>query len=382
MIIVVGAGLTGCTAARILADAGSKVEIWEKTDKIGGAAYDYKGPFGTYVHEYGPHIFHTYDEIVFEFLSRFTEWSDYTHTVLGNINGKLCPIPFNFESIDRCFSHTDAELYKAKLTDAIGNGRTTTVGQLQASSDADLRILGKYVYENVFLNYTKKQWGIPPEELGEKVMSRVPVRASYDNCYFSDRYQKMPKYGYTRMIEGMINHKSIALKKETDALEHLSFEKNQMFLNGIPYDGSVIYTGSLDVLLKNKFGTLPYRSLRFKFEDHNYPFQPVAVVNYPNEHEYTRITEFSHFYPGSFIEKSTILYEYPIPYQRNSGENPYYPIPLADNESLYKRYRDEISACNTLFPAGRLGNYKYINMDMAVLDGIQAANAILKGEYK
>lgn len=382
MVVVVGAGLAGCAAARVLADAGETVEIWEKSDFVGGTVYDYKDPSGAYIHQYGPHIFHTNHQTVFDFLSRFTEWTDYTHGVLGEIHGQLCPIPFNLESIDRCFSPIEAKRYQETLIAEIGNGQATTVGKLLASEKEDLRALGKFVYENVFLNYTKKQWGLPPEALGDQVMSRVPVRASYDNRYFDDKYQKMPKLGYTEMVQKMIPHRGITLKLKKVAEEHLSFKHGQLLLDGEAYDAPVIYTGSLDALLGYQYGALPYRSLRFRFEEKGYPVQPVAVVNYPNAHDYTRITEFSHFYPGYSAQKSTILYEYPIPYQPLAGEQPYYPIPLAENESQYMRYRNEVSACENFYLAGRLGNYKYINMDMAVLDGIQAARAVLSKKIK
>lgn len=379
-IIIVGAGITGSVVARVLAEAGNNVQIWEKKNCVGGAVYDKLDNYGVHIHVHGPHIFHTNSKIAYEFLSRFTEWYDFSHKVLGEIDGTLCPIPFNFTSIEKCFDEETADIYKRKLTAFAGDEPVVTIGKLRTAEDEDLRRLADFVYKNVFENYTLKQWGMLPERLGEEVMGRVPVRASYEDRYFTDKYQGIPKSGYSAMILNILDHPNIKVRTSYDALQHMVVDNGSITIDGkrIGEDTVVVYSGCIEELLQYKFGKLPYRSLRFETELKEAPFQPVAVVNYPNSHQYTRISQYSHFEPGhDGDEKCTVMYEYPIEYEPGSGLDAYYPVPLEENKQRYQLYADEISSIKNFYPAGRLGSYKYINMDVAVLEGIKLAEKII-----
>lgn len=375
-MIIIGTGLTGSTAARILADSGYNVTVIEKNNEPGGTAYDYVNNNGILVHKHGPHIFHTNSDEVFRFISRFGEWNSYKHKVKAVINNKFCPIPFNYKSIDLCFGDK-AELFKNKLALVCGDEGTITIGKLMQTNDSDLKQLAEFVYENVFLHYTEKQWGMSPDKLGGNVMERVPVRASYEEGYFKDKYQLMPKDGYTKFILNLLSHENIKTVFETDADNFIAFDKNKALFKGEGDDVNIIYTGCIDKLLKYKFGPLPYRSLKFKLKEAEWKFQPEAVINYPNEHEYTRITEFGHFYNKDYLS-STLLYEYPQAYDISTNDNPYYPVPSDENYALYEKYTSLISSVQNFHLAGRLGRYKYINMDDAILQGINTANYILQ----
>ena len=379
-IIIVGSGITGSVAARVLAEAGNSVEVWEKKPYVGGAVYDKPDSYGVHIHVHGPHIFHTNSQIAYDFLSRFTEWYGFSHKVLGEIGGSLCPIPFNYTSIEKCFDKDTADIYKRKLSEFAGEEPVVTIGKLRTAEDQDLQSLSDYVYKNVFENYTLKQWGMPPERLGEEVMGRVPVRASYEDRYFTDKYQGIPKNGYTAMILNILDHPNIEVRTSYDALQHMTVDNGKIVLDGsgLDSDTAVIYCGCLEELLKYKFGKLPYRSLRFETELKPSPFQPVAVVNYPNSHDYTRISQYSHFEPGhDDDDKCTIMYEYPIEYEPGCGLDAYYPVPLDENKQKYQLYADEVSSIKNFYPAGRLGSYKYINMDVAVVEAVKLAEKII-----
>ena len=372
-VVIIGAGLTGSAAARQLADSGYKVTIYEKKPNVGGSVYDFLNRDGAYTHLYGPHIFHTNSQKAYEFISRFGKWNEYRHKVLAKIKDCLCPLPFNFLSIDLCFDLGTAALYKNKLSAKYGSNSTVTIGELISDTDDDLKNLADFVYENVFLHYTQKQWGMSPHELGGDVMKRVPIRVSYEDGYFNDKYQLIPEEGYTKVIESILSHKNITVVCDYDADRHISIEDNLLLWDGQAIDYPFIYTGCPDKLFDYRFGELPYRSLRFDFSEVEWQFQPVSVVNYPNEHDYTRITEFGHFYPGRNYKTSTLLYEYPCEYKISSELEPYYPIPNTQNDALYLKYADLACCIPNLYLAGRLGSYKYINMDAAVLNGLTIA---------
>lgn len=377
MVIVVGAGLTGCVIARVLAEHGQRVELHEKSRDFGGAIADVRHPEGYFVHTHGPHIFHTNSEEAYRFLSRFTGWTDYRHNVLGSVGGVLCPIPFNFASIDAVFDPALARTYKTKLKSHFGGAHTLPIQLLATAQDDDLKRLADFIYENVFLHYTIKQWGMRPEALGGDVMKRVPIRLSYEDGYFADAYQGMPVEGYTAMLGNLLAHPGITLVTGSDAAQYTELRDGQLFFKGVLLAGAMAYTGPADQLLQQKHGMLPYRSLRFAQETTPWSFQPAAVVNYPNAPEITRITEYGHFYPGKAYTQSVIVREYPLAYAPDVGLEPYYPIPIPENEARYQLYVQEAAGCGNLFLAGRLGHYRYLNMDAAVLDGLETARKIL-----
>ena len=378
--IVIGAGFSGATCARKLAENGFEVNVIEKSEHIGGNAYDeYRN--GAYVHKYGPHIFHTEKQGVFEFLSRFTEWFSYEHRVLANLNGTFIPVPFNLESLRKTFPSEKAKKIESVLKKEYGEGKKVPIMELKENPDADIREFADFVFENVFKFYTQKQWGRKIEELDPMIMRRVPVYVSEEDRYFTDKYQFQPKNGFTALFEKLLAHENISVPLGCDALKRLQIKDDGVYFDGEKTDCPVVFTGQADELLAYRFGKLPYRSLRFVFKDEVYPFQPAAVVNYTVSEDFTRISEFSRFTvekPQS--GKSTVVYEYPLEYETGKNMIAYYPVVSDENLKLYEKYTSCLSAYKNLYLLGRLGNYKYINMDAAVENALLLADKII-GEF-
>ncbi len=368
-IIIVGAGLSGATIARLFADSGKDVTVVDKRSTIGGNAYDFVDKNGITVQPYGPHIFHTKEKEVFDFLSKFTEWNAYEHKVLANLKGRLVPVPFNLTSLFACFSKAKAERIYKILMDEVGLDKKVSILQLKEHKNAEIREFADYVYNNIFYKYTKKQWKMKPEDLGEAVMSRVPVYVSYEDRYFTDDYQFMPKKGFTEMITNMLRHPHIRLKLNTDAEKIFSFADGKIYLEGKEFDGVVVYTGRVEEIFGYKFGVLPYRTLKFKFKTLNRAsFQKAAVVNYTTSHKFTRITEFTKF-TCEQKDKTVIVKEFPKKCKKS--DMPYYPVPTEKNCALYDLYAKEAKKYKKLYLLGRLADYKYINMDVAVLNAMK-----------
>ena len=375
-IIVVGAGLSGATVARLFAENGKDVIVIDKRDTIGGNAYDYVDRNGITVQPYGPHIFHTNDQGVFEFLSKFTDWQKYEHKVLAQVRkDKLVPVPFNLTSLFALYPKDKAERIKETLVNEIGYDKKVPIMQLKKHESAEIRKFADFVYKNIFYIYTMKQWGFKPTQLGEEVMNRVPVYLSYEDRYFTDQFQYMPTNGFTAMVENMLRHPRIALKLSTDASREISLNGGKIYFGGKELEGLLIYTGCLDELFDYKYGVLPYRSLKFKFETYKMQsYQPAAVVNYTTSQKYTRISEFTKF-TCQPKDSTVIVKEFSKPFKK--GKNiPYYPIPIAKNHEHYKKYVEEAKAYKNLYLLGRLANYKYINMDVAVRNAMNLFDAI------
>ena len=375
-MIIVGAGFAGAVVANRAAEAGKKVLVLEKRDHIGGNAYDYTKD-NILIHQYGPHIFHTKDQEVMAYLSKFGEWEDYQHKVLGHISGKLVPIPFNFSSIEECFSFDTAKRLKRILAEEYGKGNKVPIMELRKSKDPDIKMLAEFIFENVFKYYTMKQWGLTAEEIDPEVTARVPVRVSYKDTYFDDPYICMPKDGYTAIFKKLLDHPNIELILKADAKKVLSLKDGKIYLAGKEYTGKVVYTGALDELFDYSLGELPYRSLYFETKEMNGTFQKVATENYPGKDShfpYTRITEYKHFYPREEKEPKTFIHiEYPLAYDRHAekGNIPYYPIFTSDNEKMYMKYRELASKYPNLILLGRLAEYKYYNMDAIVKKALE-----------
>lgn len=367
MILIVGAGLSGSILAeRIATQLNKKVLIIDKRNHIAGNIYDFIDKNGVMVHQYGPHAFHTNDKEVWNYLSQFTKWHPYEHRVRVMIKGVEATLPFNLNTIEELFPKEEAIKYKEALISTFGYNKKIPILKLLETSNKTLQFLGQYVYDNIYVGYTSKQWGVKPELLDSAVTARVPIYISYDNRYFQDIYQAIPKNGYTTMIKNMLAHENISLKLNTlfEDINKLSFEK-------------IIFTGMIDEYYKYRFGKLPYRSLFFDFQSLSKPYyQSLAQINYPNEHRFTRITEFKHFL-NQKTDNTTIAKEYPQSYIEGENE-PYYPIPSTNNHALYEKY-EQLTALekNTLF-VGRLANYKYINMDEAVKNALD----IFKKNFK
>lgn len=367
--IIVGAGMTGAVAARTLAEAGKNVLVLEKREHIAGNAYDELDEAGVLIHRYGPHIFHTNDEEVWQFLSRFTEWRTYRHKVLAEIDGEYMPVPFNLNSMVIAFGFRKAEQMKKALLEKYGEGSNVSILELRSAEEPLLRELAEFVYENVFKYYTMKQWGVKPEDIDPSVTARVPVRISKENGYFTDKYQGMPLHGYTPMFASMLEHPAITLRLNADARELLTLEEGKILFEGIPFDGKVLYTGPLDELFGFAYGRLTYRSLDFVFETLKKEYaQLCGTVNYTVSENYTRITEFKHL-TGQKCPVTTVMKEYSKP----CGETdiPYYPVSNEETRALYARYRAEAEKYPALVLGGRLGEFRYYNMDAAAASALR-----------
>lgn len=375
-VLIVGCGFAGTVTARRLAETGKKVQIIEKRDHIAGNMFDKTDTNGILIHSYGPHIFHTNNANVFEFLKDFAEWTPYEHKVLGSIDGKLVPIPFNLTSLEALFCQTKAEQIKSIIKSEFGIKSKISVLELINSNDKLIREFGEYVYNKVFVNYTAKQWGVPPEQVDKTVFNRVPVHLSYDDRYFDDAIQYMPTKGFTNLFNNILDHPNICVELGCDAVSLLKIDtkNNCIYFKGELLEKPVIYTGAIDELLKYEHGALPYRSADMCFEQYNTDiFQPAAVVNYPNEHEFTRITEFKQLTGQKLKHNTTILKEYPMQYDRNAqkGNIPYYPIKNDENLKQYQKYVDSIKNIKNLILCGRLAEYKYYNMDAVIEKAMQ-----------
>lgn len=352
--MIVGAGYAGCILAeRLATQLDKKVLIIDKRNHIAGNAYDFYNESGILEHKYGPHIFHTSSKKVWDYLSQFTDWNTYIHYVKAVVDGKAVPVPFNLNSIYELFPTKYAELLESKLIEKYGFGLKIPILKMKEAEDEDIKSLADYIYKNIFYGYTVKQWDLKPEELDYNVTSRVPVYISRDNRYFQDTYQALPLHGYTAMFEKMIAHKNIHILLKTDykeAVDYIQFDK-------------MIYTGPLDYYFDNMFGELPYRSLRFDVQTFDREkYQEVGQINYPNNYDYTRITEFKHL-SQQIHHNTSVAFEYPEKYI--SGKNdPYYPIPKPSNNEIFARYKAEADKLEgSVYFVGRLADYKYYNMD-------------------
>ena len=355
--LIVGAGFAGSVLAeRLATQLDKKVIIIDKRNHIGGNAYDYYDENGILVHKYGPHIFHTNSKKVVDYLSKFTEWRPYSHHVLAEVEGKKVPVPFNLNSIYQLFPQKYAEKLETELINNFGNGVKIPILKLREAASGELKKLADYIYDNIFYGYTIKQWELKPEELDASVTARVPVYISRDNRYFQDTFQQMPKDGYTKLFEKMLSHKNIKLLLQTDYKE---------IINQIKFD-RMIFTGPFDEFFDYQFGELPYRSLVFNFQYINSEYyQEVGQINYPNNYTFTRITEFKHI-TGQKRAITSIAYEYPMPFDRNSILIPYYPIPKKEHNEVYLKYFKEAEKLRNVIFCGRLADYKYYNMDQII----------------
>ncbi len=361
--IIVGSGLSGLVSAeRIATQLNKKVLLIEKRNHIGGNCFDYKDENNILVHKYGPHLFHTDNKDVVDYLSKFTEWNLYNHEVLVYIDGQKVPIPFNFNTLYKLFSKSKAEVLEEKLLQSYAYNSKVPILELKKSSDKELLFLADFIYEKIFVNYTAKQWGMKPEEIDGAVTARVPIFIGRDNRYFNDKFQMLPANGCTKMFWKMLSSKNIKIMLNTDFKEVCLLKEDGFYLFNQKFNGKLIYTGKIDELFDYKFGELPYRSVDMKFGTINKEFyQEKSVVNYPNDYNFTRITEFKHIYPIN-SNKTTILKEYPQEHIVGKNE-PYYPIFTEENNRNYNKYLEYSKQFKNLILLGRLAEYKYYDMD-------------------
>jgi len=356
--LVVGAGFAGATLAERLArELEARVLVVDSRPHVAGNAYDPLDAAGIRVHQYGPHIFHTSSERVVTYLSRFTAWRPYEHRVLADIGGTLVPLPISGGTI--------AALYGLDLDEAgvqqFFDDRRAPVKKIRNSEDAIVSKIGRDLYERLFRGYTRKQWGLDPSQLDASVCGRIPIRTNRDDRYFTDTFQAMPRDGFAAMFERMLDHPRIDLALGTtyaEAADRVRFRH-------------LVFTGPIDDYFDRAYGALPYRSLRFEFETHDVAWKlPVAVVNYPGEERFTRITEFKHL-TGQTHAKTTIAREFP-----SATGDPYYPIPAPENKALFAKYAARAAAERNVTFVGRLAEYRYYNMDQVVASALSAFERI------
>ena len=378
--LVIGSGYAGSVAAREMAERGGRrVLVLERRGHVGGNAYDCLDEHGILIHKYGPHIFHTSERRVFDYLSRFTGWRDYQHRVVANVHGRFLPVPFNLTSLHMAFPKEKAARLEDKLLSAYSANARVTILSLRENTDPELREVADYVYENVFVHYTMKQWGQTPEEIDPATTARVPVLLSRDDRYFQDPYQGMPLEGYTPLFQRMLDHPRITVELGVDARERMALEDGVIRLDGEPFAGPVIYTGEVDELFSFRFGHLPYRTLDFDFETLEVDrFQPTATVNYTVSEDYTRITEYKQLTGQVVPGRTTIMKEYSRAYTGSPGEIPYYAVISPENNALYGRCRDLAGGFSNLHLLGRLAEYKYYNMDAIALRALTLCDGILE----
>ena len=361
-VVIIGAGFAGAVLAERFAQINKKVLVIERRRHIAGNCFDEVDDNGILIHKYGPHIFHTDLVDVWQYLSNFTEWDVYHHKVRAMVDGQIVPIPFNFNTMQKVFPKSLAERLEVALLKNYPYGAKVPILELKKSDDKDLQFLADYVYEKIFLHYTTKQWGNPPDKISGAVTARVPIFVGRDDRYFNDRFQALPRHGYTKLVANILSHKNIKLMLNTDFNEVAELRGDKIYLFKKKFNGRLIYTGQLDELFKFKFGTLPYRSVEMKFETVNVEhYQESASVNYPNNYEFTRITEFKNIHPAQ-SNRTTILKEYPQNYLQGKNE-PYYPIFTDEARAAYEKYFAELKKFPQITAAGRLAEYKYYDMD-------------------
>lgn len=354
--LIVGAGFSGAVIAERLASVfGEEVLVIDKKNHIAGNSYDYSDKNGICVHKYGSHIFHTNDEKVWEYIKKFGDFNSYQHKVIAVIDGVETGIPFNLNSLHEAFEPSLAQKLEKKLLEKFAENTKVPILEFQQQNDEDLKFLANYVYEKVFLNYTAKQWGVKPEEIDASVTARVPVFISRDNRYFQDKYQGIPIEGYAKLIENILKNPKIKTELNTDFAQMKNIEYKRIF-----------FTGSIDEFFDFKYGILPYRSVYFEFEEHDKEFyQNNSVVNYPNDNDFTRIHEYK-YYLNDKSSKTVIAKEYSEAFELGKNER-YYPIPKEENEKLYQTYLNDAQKLGNVYFLGRLGDYKYYDMDKAIL---------------
>ena len=358
--LVVGAGFSGSVIGRLLAEQLSeKVLVIDNRNHIAGNCYDFRDKNGIMIHKYGSHIFHTSNEKVWNFIKKYTDFNQYMHKVIAIIDGIETNVPFNFNTLYDVFPETLAKKLEEKLLNNLKYNTKVPILEFQKQEDEDLKFLANYVYEKVFLHYTSKQWGVKPENVDGAVTARVPVYLSKDNRYFQDKYQGIPTEGYTKVVQKMLSHKNIKVRLKTDCkdIDQSKFDR-------------VFYTGPIDEYFNYEYGQLPYRSVNFKFETYNKPYyQSNACVNYPCNYDFTRIHEYK-YYLDDKSDKTVIAKEYSEFFELGKNDR-YYPIPKNENTELYNKYLEKAKTLKNVYFLGRLGDYKYYNMDKAILRAIE-----------
>ncbi len=379
-INVIGCGLSGATVARVLAEHGFNITIYERNDFIGGNCHDFYNDKNILIHKYGPHIFHTCNVEIYNFLSRFCKLNCFINKVNVNLNGTFFPLPINFRSIEVLFPKK-ADLIKNRLKTIFNGKDVITINDLRTANDSDLAEFVDYIYKNVYSNYTAKMWGIDIKDIDPNVLSRVKICLNYETSYFpEDKFQGLPEEGYTKMIKNMISHRNIKLVSCHNC--SVKIVDGKINIDGIESTNPIFYCGLVEELFDYKYGQLPYRSLNIEFETINTnSFQKGAVINYPSHPSMTRITEYKKMtLQSDVVDFTTISKEFPGKYDKNHKlfSTPFYPINNLNTKNIYDMYINDLNGINDFYLLGRLSQYKYYDMDDAIEAAMEVAKSFIK----
>ena len=376
--LVVGCGLSGAVIARELAEKGFRVLILERRNHKGGNMHDHVDDYGILVHDYGPHTFHTKKKELYEYMCKYSDWDEYKLTCGAEINGICTPTPFNYQTIDDFYSKDDADRLKYEIEKEFPGRSTANVVEVLECKNPIVHDYAQFLFDNDYSLYSAKQWGCSPSEIDPSILGRVPLRFSYDIGYFDDEYQVMPRKSFTSFFENLLDHPSITAELNVEALDRLKINGTRTMFDGTEIDYPVIFSGALDELFDCCYGQLPYRSLRFQWVHEDIESkQDMPVVAYPQAPDYVRIIEFKKL-PVQNVKGTTYEVEYSLPYKPGEKNEPYYPLLTADSQELYKKYSALSDKVRNLFVCGRLGNFKYYNMDQALESALMTAESIIK----
>lgn len=375
--LVVGCGLSGAVIARELAENGYKVKILEKRSHIGGNMYDYVDEHGILVHKYGPHTFHTKKKVLYDYMCKYAEWDEYHLTCGAEIDGITTPTPFNYKTIDDFYSKDHATLIKKEIEKTFPGQDYATVVEALNTKNKTVAGYAQFLFEKDYSLYSAKQWGCKPSEIDPSILKRVPLRFNYNEGYFDDEYQVMPRKSFTTFFENILNHKNILVELNVDALNCLKIRAGHTYVDDELVDYPIVYSGPLDELFDCRYGKLPYRSLRFEWRyEEKDSFQKYPVVAYPQAKDYVRIIEYKKL-PIQDVKGTTYEVEYSLPYKKGETFEPYYPLLNEESQLYYQKYVRLAGNVKNLYICGRLGDFKYYNMDQALEKALEVANGIM-----
>jgi UDP-galactopyranose mutase len=378
-LLIVGSGLYGLTIAeRAATELGLKVAIIDRRDHLGGNAYSQIEPeTGIEYHRYGAHLFHTSNEMVWTYVNRFTKFTDYVHRVYATHRGEVFSMPVNLGTINQFFRAA----YSPQQARHLIASQAAELGGKEPSNfvEKGISLIGRPLYEAFFMNYTAKQWQTDPAKLGPEIISRLPVRFTYDNRYFSDTYEGLPVDGYTPWLERMADHPNIEVKLETDFFDNTQPLNKDAVVGNLP----VVYTGPLDRYFKSQRGALSWRTLDFELEVQPVPdFQGTSVMNYSDlEVPFTRIHEFRHFHPERNYDSSKTVTMKEFSRFASEGDEPYYPVNTPEDRVKLEGYRKLAEAEPQVLFGGRLGTYQYLDMHMAIGSALSRFDSVIRGWF-
>ncbi|MDA9143661.1 UDP-galactopyranose mutase [Gammaproteobacteria bacterium] len=365
-LALVGAGFSSAVIARELAEAGYNCHVFEKRNHVAGNCHTERcKETGVMIHKYGPHIFHTDDQEVWEYVNKFSNFEQYINRVKAVVNDEVFSLPINLHTINQFFKKN---LSPKESKEFIKNISVSNIDNPISFEEQALKFLGKDLYQAFFKGYTEKQWGVSPKEIPSSILKRLPVRFNYDDNYFSHKYQGMPSNGYTSLVQSILDHENIEVSLQVE----MSKENLQNF-------DHIFWSGPLDAFYQFDLGRLPYRTLLFEKEVLDGDYQGTAVMNYPDSNiPYTRITEHKHFSPWEDHDKTVIFREYSS--ECGPEDIPYYPVHLNNKNELLLEYQHRASLEKNITFVGRLGTYRYLDMDVTIRDALDTSKAFLSLE--